>query len=317
MRRALALVLVALAPLVGAPAPRAQMNATILWDQGTHYSGPGDIATYSAWYGLRCYSAAVAATGTQKVITLRRDSDNTTHDILCLNSGAIDLAAASSFCSGVGCWAQTVYDQTNGNACGAASCDVTQGTNNRQPQFIFNCNGTLPCLETTLHGLGNFPVGLVGANAFTPSATISVSAVGVVVDDTSILFFIRQNGGGVANQNRNGIEKGGSTDKWALVAGSGTLQGAATKGIWQSAAGALNINGSTSTLNVGGTETTSAGLTPSSTAGAPDIAWVPSFNPGTIRWAEGGFEDNTLWDGTKRTALCHNQRIYWNTTGTC
>ena len=55
------------------------------------YVGPGDIVSgATAWYGLRAYSAAIAATGTQKAINIRRASDNTTKDILIRKSGNLD-----------------------------------------------------------------------------------------------------------------------------------------------------------------------------------------------------------------------------------
>lgn len=62
------------------------------------YVGPGDIvASATAWYGLRAYSAAVAATGTQKSVNIRRASDNTTQDIGILTTGALDVAGYNTF----------------------------------------------------------------------------------------------------------------------------------------------------------------------------------------------------------------------------
>ena len=88
------------------------------------YVGPGDIVSgATAWYGLRAYSAAIAATGTQKAINIRRASDNTTKDILIRKSGNLDPTTAATFCASTTCYVTTWYDQTgNGN-------DVAQGTN--------------------------------------------------------------------------------------------------------------------------------------------------------------------------------------------
>lgn len=61
------------------------------------YTGPGDIVSFTYWGGMRAYSAAVAATGTQKSINVRRASDNATQDILILTSGALDTASALTF----------------------------------------------------------------------------------------------------------------------------------------------------------------------------------------------------------------------------
>lgn len=65
---------------------------------GSSFTGPGDIVSgASLWVGLRAYSAAVAATGTQKAVNIRRQSDNATTDIFILTDGEPDLTAASVF----------------------------------------------------------------------------------------------------------------------------------------------------------------------------------------------------------------------------
>lgn len=62
------------------------------------YIGPGDIVSFDAWWGLRAYTAAEAATGTHKVVTLRRTSDNVECDILVATTG--DIGLTSSTCNG-------------------------------------------------------------------------------------------------------------------------------------------------------------------------------------------------------------------------
>ena len=83
------------------------------------YVGPGDIVSgATAWYGLRAYSAAVAATGTQKAINISRASDNTTKDILIRKSGNLDTPTAATFCASDHLLCDEWYDQTgNGNEC--------------------------------------------------------------------------------------------------------------------------------------------------------------------------------------------------------
>lgn len=74
------------------------LRARALPSGGPAYAGPGDIVSgATAWYGLRAYSAAVAATGTQKAVNVRRASDNATQDILILTGGALDIASANTF----------------------------------------------------------------------------------------------------------------------------------------------------------------------------------------------------------------------------
>lgn len=130
------------------------------------YTGPGDIVTHKAWGGLRAYSAAVAATGTQKALTVRRASDNTTQDILILTNGHLDVAAATTFLTATTGFATKVFDQT-GNG-----LDWIQATQANQPQFLPTGGSTgLPTLS--FNGTSHF---LLAANP-SVSAPATFSAV--------------------------------------------------------------------------------------------------------------------------------------------
>lgn len=66
---------------------------------GTSYIGPGDIAPGAiAWWGGRGYSAASAATGTEKAYNLRRQSDSIACDFLIATTGDMGLSTAT--CNG-------------------------------------------------------------------------------------------------------------------------------------------------------------------------------------------------------------------------
>lgn len=56
---------------------------------GTGYVGPGDLAARQGWYGLRAYSAAVAAPGTNTAVSLIRVADSHTCDILIATTGHV------------------------------------------------------------------------------------------------------------------------------------------------------------------------------------------------------------------------------------
>src|ERR1700674_2872132 len=108
--------------------------------QTTGYIGPGDaIVGANAWYGLRCYTAIKA--NSSQAINIRRASDNTTRDIGLTGACNLDVATATTFCNATTCYATELYDQS-GNGLNAL-----QGTNGAQPQLIFNCLGSLPCLQ--------------------------------------------------------------------------------------------------------------------------------------------------------------------------
>lgn len=58
--------------------------------------GPGDVATFSAWYGLSAYSCAKAA-ALANAIQARRASDSTTQDVPLLSNGNLNIASANTF----------------------------------------------------------------------------------------------------------------------------------------------------------------------------------------------------------------------------
>lgn len=60
------------------------------------YQGPGDLVSgATVWVGLRAYSQAVAATGTQKSVNVRRVTDNVACDILIATNGGLGLTTAT------------------------------------------------------------------------------------------------------------------------------------------------------------------------------------------------------------------------------
>jgi hypothetical protein len=115
------------------------------------YQGPGDVVSgASAWYGLRAYNAAYAASN-GKLINIERSSDNGTCDVLAASSGGMGLTAncssggnngetAATFCGTATCTATKLYDQS-GNG-----ITQTQSTVSQQATLTFNCVGSLPCL---------------------------------------------------------------------------------------------------------------------------------------------------------------------------
>lgn len=85
---------------------------------GSSYVGPGDIATFAYWYGLRAYSGAKAGT---KCIRVIRASDSTQTDINSLSNGALDISTLTTFLAATTGKIVTFYDQVG-------SADATQAT---------------------------------------------------------------------------------------------------------------------------------------------------------------------------------------------
>lgn len=47
----------------------------------------------------------------------------------------------------VALFATKIYDQSGGNSCSSAPCNLSESTANNQPQLLFDCIGSLPCLS--------------------------------------------------------------------------------------------------------------------------------------------------------------------------
>lgn len=116
------------------------------------YVGPGDVvASARMWWGLRAYSLATAGTAAARICNA---SDANCADVNTLSNGDFDVATATGAplnCGGAGgtCTIRTLYDQTTGNNCTAATCNLGNPTIGNRPVLTFNCIGSKPCMTFT------------------------------------------------------------------------------------------------------------------------------------------------------------------------
>ena len=263
------------------------------------YVGPGDIVSgVTAWYGLRAYSAAVAATGTQKAINIRRASDNTTKDILIRKSGNLDTPTASTFCASTTCYVTKWYDQSgNGN-------NVVQPTTTYQPQLVFNCIGSLPCISfvrgssqyLAVTASSNGQPNSVSAVAVRTGYTTSQQTIISGSTSTEELLYFRS----IANVVN-------------IFAGNSNSV-TANDNAWHAFQGVFN--GVSSYLNVDGTD---------NSISAGNQVWNQTIYLGADvngDYLQGSLGEAGVWLGTtfsstNRSALCHNQYTYWGTSTAC
>lgn len=286
------------------------------------YTGPGDYASFTAWWGLRAYDAAKAAAEVD-AIDLRRASDNDTCTAKVATDGSLDLTVGTP-CNGntqtVTAWigassalATKLYDQTAGSACAASSCDLVQATAAAQPQLVLNCNGTLPCLRATCGTCASGKI-LSSANNYTPAGTsISLSVVANRASGSQTAFLVMSNNTGISNRNRISM----NATAWLVGGLVGSLAATTSNAVWHAAQGVIVNNPSISTLNIDGTETTATTVTISTVADLPGTQLAQAFSTITTEIAEAGFQGNAAWTASARTNLCHNQRLYWSTGGSC
>lgn len=252
------------------------------------YTGPGDIVSgATAWYGLRAYSAAVAATGTQKAVNIRASGDNATTDILILPTGKLDVATAAAFqtAHGGNLFVTAAYDQTwNSN-------DISQATAANQPQL------NLSPLYLS------FPAGASLNQSVTPSSG-TMTFVGVAQRSVGTdLARIIQNAG-TTNRNYMAFYLTPNLMRLNSSANNSTTQ-TVSDAAWHAAVGVIDATG---VLNVDGVETTAAmGL-----GAASGTRGVSTTGTGvTMIWREAGIYEALAMSSGQSAALITNMRSAW------
>ena len=253
MRKLLALLLAA---LLLAPSLAKAQDATVIipWTTSApSYTGVGDIQAFTAYYGLRAYSAAIVTAGTQALVNVRQNSNSHTCDIIVSGTGGLGLTAncstggdngqsASSFC-GTTCFVTEAYDQTgNGH-------NLTQATTADQPTLVFNCNRL-----RALHGLKQQRhYGLPSAGNFTP-ATGVVSFEGVALRSAAtgsqVTLIVREEWHSRLKGSNPVATTSGQVE---LFVNASSISAAASNAAFHSMSAAV-VNGASSIINVDGTE---------------------------------------------------------------
>jgi hypothetical protein len=261
---------------------------------GSGYAGPGDVvASATDWWGFRCYSAAKASL--LQAVNIRRASDNATRDIGLTGSCNLDVATAQTFCNATTCYVATLYDQ-------AGTINMVQATAADQPQLVFNCLGTKPCMS--FNGSAQFI-----STAPTALSLNSVSSGSAVA--------VRQ-GGFTAYSD---IIRGRSNGYWMRYANvantadlSGVISGAPTDSSWHAFNGVNN--GASSIFGVDATQTTGT-IGGAANATPLDLATYNTVELLNGSIAEAGVWGTAAFTAANITSLCHNQYAYWGTSVSC
>ena len=276
------------------------------------YSGPGDVVSGAAvWYGLRAYNAAYAA-ATGNIGIFRRSSDSTTcTGIASATTGGLDLTTAycggsslPTFCgaSAGNCFATRLYDQSGAHACtGSVACDVVQATAAGQPQLVFNCHNTLPCLR---FANGSFQFLLSATNIVSLAQPLTAS-------------FVSNQTGSLSNINVVGAY--GTSVQWGYSSTTNDAtffagSVAVATGAPQNTLHAMQIvvSASASITYIDGTQTTGLVAGPNvGTGNAPSVG----ANSGDSIPFNGDFYENGGWPGAfttpQQSSINTNQHTYW------
>lgn len=247
------------------------------------------LPTPTGAYSFRKLRTAYAGSA----MRLQRLSDNAPLDIGFLGfvpglGAPWDEAAAAAHCAATTCLVITWYDQ------GGGTTKNISATAPNVPTLVFNCDGNLPCMRTTLNTQGL-------ASTMTPATgVVSISVVGHRPAGGSPALF-RQNG---AAGNRVAP---GAANQWTLAGGSsGTILATAADSSWHAAQGI--INGASSRLVIDGAATTGT-VTGSTTAASYGINGANA----TTSYGEAIIWDNYALTPTEDAVLTANQRGFWGT----
>ena len=264
----------------------------------TSYSGPGDVVSGSlAWWGLRAYSHAYANSG-GKAINIRRASDNTTEDIDVLGSGALDVATASSFCTSTTCYVTIAYDQSGSNNYYAAP------SSGLQPQLVFSCIGSLPCLQFAGGQLLTTATGLTYAQPYTFEAAVDRTTVGsyaAAMDCGSTQGFL----GWANSANTFQVQSTGG--------GGDAVNGTMSDSTWHAFQSVFN-NGSAGAVYVDSTATSKTFNTTACSSGG--ISSGATYNSGTTNFfLTGKMTEGGIWPSaftsTQAGNMSTNVHSYW------
>lgn len=259
------------------------------------YAGPGDLVSgWTYWVGFRAFSNAT--TGTKAARLCLHSTPATCQDINSLANGNFDTSSAATFCTSA-CDVATMYDKS-GNA-----LDLVQATTAARPAYTINCiNTSLPCavindsqLVTSAGAIasGTAPQSLVAVAEQTGSPT----GIGLIAGDNGVAA---------------GIEFAAPGAVRAFCQ-AGAPNVTETDNVFHSLVAVCQAGTNLTSLTLDGTSTTST-TTPTNATGFPVQAgggWFGKFVE------SGAVEGGVAFTGTQITNLCHNQRIYWGTGGTC
>lgn len=274
------------------------------------YTGPGDLTTYKFWYGLRAYSAAVAAAGTQPMINVVRASDSHSCDILPATNGDLGLTAncstggdngqsAASF-KGASTFAPaTWYDQTGNGLNATAGATKTE---------LLLSNASCPSAGKPCIGFygGDRAFHLSSVGTMTSPQSLSAVVWNYQPGGFGTSEVLRWNDGASLSLQFSG------SNQIQLYAGS-LVNATASDNAWH--ASEAVANGASSVIMVDGTDTTGTAGTnaPAGTNGF--LGCDPNGGAPTNCFAgyitEAGGAVGTAWSSGTRTSIDSNAHTYW------
>jgi hypothetical protein len=225
------------------------------------YTGPGDCSgcltsSVKLWGGLRAYSAAKRGTKAVNACNSTGGVDVGCADLLTdAVTGKLVAATVSGItCPGANCTVKTIYDQSGGTNCGGSACDMTQAVVLNRPTLDASCISTLPCMNfnVTNPSMSNS----TGFGAVAEPFTISL-AFNRPTNPSQYRNIVSDSGGnGILEDNvANGVLiYNGNLTTGEATASDGSIHAGQFVSDQSGAGSYIMIDGSTTAVNIGGTQ---------------------------------------------------------------
>lgn len=300
---AAALLLCAQSALPGFPPGVFSGRGALDAPGGATYRGPGDLGfgAVAAFYSFRCYSSSYS--GNVADIWDGATGSTTETTITCDGHGNLVVTSPTAIATtcAVSCKVKTLYDQTTGNQCASASCDITQATNSARPPFLYqsatcgaNSRSCMQCVSAN-------SVLMASANSLTLSQTIYVSSVFDFTVNTNEAAFWNLTAGSVSVWH-------GSANQVLLYAGTVATNQTVNDNTWHTHQ--ATFNSSSSAAYIDGSSTT--GLNPGTAGSAGKIRLCT--NGTTTIYADGYVAEVGIWPSTSTfsaSSLYTNQHNWY------
>lgn len=263
------------------------------------YTGPGDINTSPVvWYGLRAFSSATRGNAS---INLCDDTGANCSDVMTsATTGNLNSPGThgSNNCATSGtCRVAIIYDQSGAASCSGA-CNLSDSTNANRPTLLWNCIGSLPCMQFN---------GTSAKMASSANVTLTVQPFTV-----SVAYERTSNTGSFGvllteNSTPTGLLAANAANEVTLFAGSVTTA-PANDNAYHAVQGTLS-NTISNNLYVDGSAST---VTPGITGWTADI--IVMGEDSSSRLFGGNMLEAGTWAGDQtanNSAMNSNQHTYW------
>ena len=305
--------------LLAAPAHADMMDTGVggpIVAGGGGFTGPGDIVSGAlGFWSLRAYNSTYAS-GHGKLANICTPADAVCADVNSDSSGNFNLAGTPSLtCNNGGsiCTVKILYDQSGALQCGGSACDLSQATIANRPTLI--TTGSASC-TTTSNFCAQWGATTVMNSPGTFPATSQPFTIAHVYNNPA-----RANDAGLFSTSFNNatvLSGFGGANKISNYVGSSVPTATASDGAYHSTQSVFNDTGAGTASTIVVDSTATAGSLGATTGFNANSTLIVGQFSGSDQF-QGFINQIGLWGaaftGTQSTNLCHNDRLYWNSSG--